>query len=55
MLIDPLTEVIEAVVDPPKVFAIVVHRLRLQPSKRVVVPVEAVCGSKDDDFDDFDG
>ena len=54
MLIDPLTEVIEAVVDPPKVFAVVVHRLRLQPSKRVVVPVEAVCGPQDDDFDDFD-
>ena len=40
--------------DPPKVFAVVVHRLRLQPSKRVVVPVEAVCGPQDDDFDDFD-
>ena len=41
--------------DPPQVFAVVVHRLRLQPSKRVVVPVEAVCAPQDDDFDDFDG
>ena len=42
MLVDPLAEVIEAVVDPPEVLAVVVHSLGLQPAQGVVVPVQTI-------------